>query len=398
MMGKSARDIWGEGRERPPPARRAATDQRGCPTITRQAYSTGKPAQQHPEPRLTKKSPHQKQLDAVLAAVRKRLERKDAAVQLSRGTALSEVSEVIPTGLSALDHYLLGPGGLPIGRSSEWAGASGSGKTTLVLEVLARAMAAGGIGIYGDAEQSFDAERFQALGGDPERLVLVQGDTLEEYAVGMNAAMNALTGELLALVAYDSIGGSTSQAELEGDYSGDAMGKKAGLIGKMVRGLSALAPRKRAHVMFVNQLRKKVGVSFGDPTYSPGGDAPQYTCSIRIRVYGGRPWKIRDGTEVGKHPTFQTMKNRHAPPRRKVEARLNYLRGFEEVWTTVNHAKDLKLGILEDAALASQANYDLVMAKLGWRAPRELRTPEQLEVEAAVEVLEKIAPGEEPQE
>jgi recombination protein RecA len=163
-------------------------------------------------------------LDKVVAAVRAKLGREDAAVRLSASGARSNVTEVIPTGISVIDHWLCGVGGLPIGRTSEWSGAEGIGKTAWALHCMAATQRAGGVTIYGDAEGSFSEERAFSFGVDPDKVVLVQGDTLEEYVPGMLSAMSALDAAQPALVVYDSIGGSTTEAEIDGDRSADAMG------------------------------------------------------------------------------------------------------------------------------------------------------------------------------
>ena len=306
-------------------------------------------------------------LEKALAAVRAKLGRTDAAVRLSAGGARSAVGEVIPTGLSVIDNYLIGTGGLPVGRCSEWAGEEGVGKTTLAYYALAAVQRMGGLGIYGDAENSFDEQRAADFGVDPEQLMLVQCDSLEEYAAAMVAAVAALDGSTPALAVYDSIAGSTTNAEMEGDFSGDAMGRKAGLIGKMVRSLAQHAAKNRAHVMFINQLRKKVGVAYGDPSYTPGGDAPKYICSVRFRVTGGAQWKANsaEGAPViGKMTGFRTTKNRHATPFRKAEVRLNFEKGFDEKWSVIAHAKDRDL-VPEDSKLSDE-NYCKALAALGW--------------------------------
>ena len=310
-------------------------------------------------------------LERVLAAVRGKLGRPDVAVRLSSGGSRSAVAEVIPTGLSVIDNYILGCGGLPLGRSSEWAGEEGSGKTTLSYYAIAAVQRMGGFAIYGDAENSFDEGRAALFGVDPEQLALIQCDSLEEYAPAMISAMTTLSGDIPTLVVYDSIAGSTTVAEMEGDFSGDAMGKKAGQVGKMVRAVAAHAAKRRAHVMFINQLRKKVGVTFGDPTYSPGGDAIKYAVSIRLRMTGGAQWKSGgDGSPViGKMSSVRAIKNRFASPFRKAEVRLNFETGFDEQWSVIAHAKDRDL-IAEDAKVSAN-NYQLALVALGWTAGYE---------------------------
>jgi recombination protein RecA len=304
-------------------------------------------------------------LDLALKAVHDKLKRPEFAVRLSDGGVRSEAGEVIPFGLSVLDHWLLGVGGLAVGRSSEWSGPEGAGKTALVMAAIAAVQRLGGIGIYGDAEHSFNEERAATFGVDPERVMLVQADSLEEYVPAMLAAAGALDGSVPALIAYDSIGGSTTNAEIEGDLSGDAMGKKAGQVAKLVRGLTTMAMRARAHVMFVNQIRKKVGVAFGDPTYCPGGDAPKFHCSLRVRLYPGEKVKLKDEI-IGQLPSFKTIKNRHCVPHREAKIRFTFAHGWDELWSLCEHAKEV--GALPESSRPTIANYEAARAKLGWSA------------------------------
>jgi recombination protein RecA len=304
-------------------------------------------------------------LDAALEAVRSKLKRTDFAVRLSEGGVRDGAGEVIPTGISVLDRWIIGTGGLPIGRSSEWSGPESAGKTSLSLLAIASVQRMGGIGIYGDAEHSFNEERAKTFGVDPARVMLVQCDTLEEYVPAMLAAAGALDGSVPALIVYDSIGGSATNAEVEGDTSGDAMGKKAGQVAKLVRGLTTVALRARAHVMFTNQIRKKVGVSFGDPTYTPGGDAPKFHCSLRVRLYPGEKLKVKDAV-VGQVPSFRTIKNRHAVPHREAKVRFTFDRGWDELWSLCEHAKEM--GCLPESSRPTLANYEAARKDLGWGA------------------------------
>jgi len=306
-------------------------------------------------------------LDKIVARVRASLG-TESALRLSEGNR-SEVTEVIPTGISVIDRYLLGCGGLPVGRMMEVFGPEGVGKTSLVCLFLAAVQREGGCGIYCETEFAFSEERFTVMGGDPEQLALLQPNNLEETYDAQVAALQAIpSGVGPNLLVWDSIAATPPKAEQEGEASDIAMGHRSRLINKLCRNIPKLASEKRCAVVYVNQVRQAIGITFGNPEVTPGGPSVKFFATHRLRLGAGKP--VKDGsTEVGRDVEIKMKKNKVAPPHREGLVRLRFDTGWDEEWSTISHAKDMEV-IKQDVKTSAKA-YEEALIALEWKKATE---------------------------
>jgi len=302
-------------------------------------------------------------VDRVIKAVRAKFG-DESALRLSDGAAC-EVREVIPTGVAVLDHYVFGVGGMPVGRLVEVYSDEGVGKTTYAYTVAAGAQREGGIAIWAETENGIDNARARLFGCDVEQLVLLQPGSIEQAGQQIEAALGAVPASVGPnAVVWDSIAATPTQREVDDGLSGDdRIGERARALGKICKVLSPLAVEKRACLLFVNQVREKIGVMFGDKYTTPGGHAVKFHASIRLQLFGGKAVKD-EGEHTGKVVTFLATKNRLAPPWRKAQVRLDYAAGWDDDWATLAHAKDR--GLVPEAARMSAALLEEARAKLGW--------------------------------
>lgn len=306
--------------------------------------------------------------DRLLAAVRKGFG-SDSATMLGDDTLRSKVDEVVPTGVDVIDQEICGIGGLPVGRLTELFSAEGGGKTTLMLSACACVQREpGGLAVIVESEGALMADRAAALGVDVSRLVVLQPDTMEEALGMLEDAIDQLPdGEGPLLLAWDSVASAPTKAEVEDGVTGDAaVGDRARLLSRACRVLAAKVSSKRIALLFINQIRDKIGVTFGDKTTTPGGNAIRFYASLRIEILGGAG--VKDGeTHTGKDITVLSRKNKLAPPFRKVRVRLNYLTGWDNTWSTINHAKDFE--VIPQAAQYNAASLARARLALGWDKP-----------------------------
>jgi recombination protein RecA len=302
-------------------------------------------------------------LEKVLSAINKGFG-ADAAVRLNSNGLRSEVREVIPTGMLPLDHYLLGCGGLPVGRISEVFGDEASGKTSFQLLCIAAAQKEGGIGIVADAEHALSEDRMATFGCDPDGTILLQPNSMEECIAQITASMRAVpSGVGPNIMCWDSIAASPPKAELEGEPGDHVVGVRARLLNTAMRVWTGLAVEKRFHLMCINQQRDKIGVMFGDPTTTPGGKSVKFASSIRLKLLGVKPVKSGE-SRTGQDVTIRSAKNKLAAPGREVVCRLNFENGWDADWTLLNHAKEM--GCIEQGVkMSAKALVDAKEA-LGW--------------------------------
>ena len=242
--------------------------------------------------------------------------------------------DVIPTG-SILVDVASGIGGVPLGRILEIFGEESSGKTTLTLSIIANAQKAGHIVAFIDAEQSLDVDWAKKLGVDVDDLIISQPNSIEQAL----EITKALVEHGVKLVVFDSVAAAPTAADLAGQVGDATIGVKARIMSKTLPVLSTLLNRSDATVIFINQVREKVGVMYGDPSVTPGGKSLKFFASMRIRL--SRKKIDQAGERVGDEIVVNFVKNKLAPPFKKATVRLIYGKGFDRDYELVKAASDL---------------------------------------------------------
>ncbi|HTQ05554.1 MAG TPA: recombinase RecA [Polyangiaceae bacterium] len=256
------------------------------------------------------------------------------------GDGVSEPVQVVPTGSLALDEAL-GVGGYPRGRIVEVYGPESSGKTTLTLHAIAETQTGGGVAAFIDAEHAFDLRYARAIGVEPARLLVSQPDCGEQ-ALEITE-MLARSGAV-DLVVIDSVAALVPKAEIEGDMGDAHMGLQARLMSQALRKLTAVAHRTNTCLVFINQLRQKIGVVFGNPETTPGGQALKFYSSVRLDVR--RIGKVTLGESVvGNRTRVKVVKNKCAPPFTEAEFDIRWGVGIDSGADLVETA--LAAGVLE---------------------------------------------------
>lgn len=254
-------------------------------------------------------------------------------------STVPEEVDVIPTGIIGIDR-ILGIGGIPRGRIVELYGPESSGKSTLALHVIAVGQSQGLACAYIDAEHAFDPGYAETLGVDVGSLLLSQPDSGEHGLEVVEALVR--TGEI-GCVVIDSVASLVPRAELEGDMGQSFVGLQARLMSQAMRKLTGVTSKSNTALIFLNQLREKVGISYGNPETTPGGRALKFYSSVRIELRRGTAIDS-NGTQEGFQCKIKTVKNKLAPPHRQVEVPLIYGKGFDSVRSLADAA--LSLGIV----------------------------------------------------
>ncbi|MBL7069273.1 MAG: recombinase RecA [Candidatus Omnitrophica bacterium] len=248
----------------------------------------------------------------------------------------------IPTGALSLD-LALGVGGLPRGRVVEIYGPEASGKTTLTLSVIAQAQKAGGQAAFIDAEHAFDSSYAKIIGVDLDNLLISQPDTGEQ---ALEIASTLVKSNAVDIIVIDSVAALTPRAEIEGEMGQSHMGLQARLMSQALRKLASFISKSRTSVVFINQLRMKIGIMFGNPETTPGGQALKFYSSVRLDLR--RIASIKKGDEVtGIHVRAKVVKNKVAPPFKTAEFDILYSEGISRPNTAVDMAE--KVGVLQRA-------------------------------------------------
>jgi len=321
--------------------------------------------------------------EAKLKALQLTLDKLDKAygkgtVMRMNDEALEEV-EAISSGSLSLD-AALGVGGYPRGRVIEIYGPESSGKTTLTLHAIAECQKSGGISAFIDAEHAFDRYYAQSLGVDIDELIVSQPDHGEQ---ALEIADNLIRSGAVDIVVIDSVAALTPKSEIEGEMGDSKMGLHARLMSQALRKLTASISKTQSTVIFINQLREKIGVMFGNPETTTGGNALKFYASVRLDIRRSTQIKDSQGGINGNRTRVKVVKNKVAPPFKTVEFDILYGKGISK------NGELLDLGVEEEIIQKSGSWFSYGDTKLGQGRDSVIKLFED-NLELAEEIEDKI--------
>ncbi len=292
--------------------------------------------------------------------------------------------EVIPTGSMALD-VALGVGGYPRGRIVEIYGPESSGKTTLTLHAIAESQKQGGIAAFVDAEHAFDRFYAKKLGVDVENLIISQPDNGEQ---ALEIADNLVRSGAVDIIVIDSVAALTPKSEIEGEMGDSKMGLQARLMSQALRKLTASISKTNVTMIFINQLREKIGIMFGNPETTTGGNALKFYSSVRLDIRKSTQIKGSEGEVIGNRTRVKVIKNKVAPPFRMAEFDIMYGVGISK------YGEILDLGVDYDIVKKSGAWFSYDGSKLGQgrdAVKTLLKDNQELTEEISQKIKERLA-------